>query len=77
MKKYLLQGGIIGFVITAIVLTVVEFSTKSSGFSSPGSILPEKAFLIDAIQAYALFLIVGVIVGIILGWVVVKIRGNK
>lgn len=74
MKKYLLRGGIVGLIVTAIVLVVVELSTKCSGYYS-GLRLPEKAFLADAFVIYGLFVAGGIIAGVILGWIIVKIRG--
>lgn len=76
MKKYLQRGGIVGLAVTAVVLAIVELSTVCSGLCS-GSRLPEKAFLADALMIYGLFLLVGTVVGIFLGWVVAKFKSNK
>ena len=71
-KKYLLKGGIVGFIVTIIVLVVIEVATTCVGICPKfSSLLPDIAVI------YGAFILGGTILGIILGWIMAKIRNNK
>lgn len=74
-KKYLLKGGLVGLIVTVVELIIIELSTKCSGYCL-GSRLPEKTFFESAVIIYILYIFVGIIFGVILGWIIGRIK-NK
>ncbi len=72
MKKFLLKGGIVGFILTTTALVAIEVATTCVG------ICPKFSSLLPGIVIiYGAFILGGTILGIILGLIMAKIRNHK
>jgi len=71
-KRYWLRGGVMGLIISVIALIIIEVATKCVGICPRFS-----AFLPEIIFIYGVFIIGGILLGILIGWLYGKIKNRN